>query len=175
VALLERKRLSGLERTLRRFRSFLLKALQNYLANAWDRASASKRGGACEIVLLEEVDSESRFLADGSTEASELVFDRNWAFEIIGEGGFGRVWMAEQREPVRRKIALKIIKLGMDMRQVVRFLDSSSFTEVRWSKRLTTSSRFGDRQRFVRSRQPGQCLAQQRPRRGLRGMKVPAG
>src|SRR5579871_621395 len=37
----------------------------------------------------------------------------------IGEGGFGVVFMAEQREPVRRKVALKIIKLGMDTRQVV--------------------------------------------------------
>lgn len=39
--------------------------------------------------------------------------------EIIGEGGFGTVWMAEQQMPVRRKVALKIIKLGMDTRQVV--------------------------------------------------------
>src|SRR5690606_19856766 len=39
--------------------------------------------------------------------------------EKIGEGGFGVVYMAEQREPVRRKVALKIVKLGMDTRQVV--------------------------------------------------------
>jgi WD40 repeat protein/serine/threonine protein kinase len=39
--------------------------------------------------------------------------------EQIGEGGFGTVWMAEQQEPVRRKVALKIIKLGMDTKQVV--------------------------------------------------------
>ena len=32
--------------------------------------------------------------------------------EQIGEGGFGVVWMAEQEEPVRRRVALKIIKLG---------------------------------------------------------------
>jgi WD40 repeat protein/serine/threonine protein kinase len=37
----------------------------------------------------------------------------------IGEGGFGVVYMAEQREPVRRKVALKIIKPGMDTRQVI--------------------------------------------------------
>jgi len=37
----------------------------------------------------------------------------------IGEGGFGTVFMAEQEEPVRRRVALKIIKLGMDTRQVV--------------------------------------------------------
>jgi serine/threonine protein kinase len=37
----------------------------------------------------------------------------------IGEGGFGVVWMAEQVEPVSRRVALKIIKLGMDTREVI--------------------------------------------------------
>ncbi len=37
----------------------------------------------------------------------------------IGEGGFGSVWMAEQVEPVSRRVALKIIKLGMDTREVI--------------------------------------------------------
>jgi eukaryotic-like serine/threonine-protein kinase len=37
----------------------------------------------------------------------------------IGEGGFGTVFMAEQTEPVRRKVALKVIKPGMDTRQVI--------------------------------------------------------
>ncbi|HZL88264.1 MAG TPA: tetratricopeptide repeat protein, partial [Pirellulaceae bacterium] len=37
----------------------------------------------------------------------------------IGEGGFGVVYMAEQSEPVRRKVALKILKAGMDTREVV--------------------------------------------------------
>jgi len=37
----------------------------------------------------------------------------------IGEGGMGVVYMAEQEEPVRRRVALKIIKLGMDTKQVV--------------------------------------------------------
>jgi serine/threonine protein kinase/WD40 repeat protein len=37
----------------------------------------------------------------------------------IGEGGFGRVFMAEQTEPVHRKVALKIVKAGMDTREVI--------------------------------------------------------
>ena len=37
----------------------------------------------------------------------------------IGEGGFGQVYMAEQKEPVRRKVALKIIKPGMDTKEVI--------------------------------------------------------
>ena len=39
--------------------------------------------------------------------------------ELIGEGGMGRVYMAEQTEGVRRRVALKIIKLGMDTRQII--------------------------------------------------------
>ena len=39
--------------------------------------------------------------------------------QLIGEGGFGVVYMAEQEEPIRRKVALKIIKLGMDTKQVI--------------------------------------------------------
>jgi|GEM_PF-5307167 len=37
----------------------------------------------------------------------------------IGEGGCGVVWMAEQEEPVRRRVALKVIKLGMDTKEVI--------------------------------------------------------
>lgn len=39
--------------------------------------------------------------------------------EEIGEGGMGTVWMAQQTEPVKRLVALKLIKLGMDTRQVI--------------------------------------------------------
>src|SRR3954453_1768007 len=37
----------------------------------------------------------------------------------LGEGGFGTVWMGEQEKPVRRTVALKIIKLGMDTKEVI--------------------------------------------------------
>jgi serine/threonine protein kinase len=47
------------------------------------------------------------------------VIGRYKLLEQIGEGGFGVVFLAEQREPVVRKVALKVIKLGMDTRAVV--------------------------------------------------------
>ncbi len=37
----------------------------------------------------------------------------------IGQGGFGSVWMAEQSKPISRKVALKVIKMGMDTREVI--------------------------------------------------------
>jgi len=52
-------------------------------------------------------------------EASGDQIGRYKLLQEIGEGGFGTVWMAEQLEPVRRKVALKIIKLGMDTRMVI--------------------------------------------------------
>jgi non-specific serine/threonine protein kinase/serine/threonine-protein kinase len=44
--------------------------------------------------------------------------------QLIGEGGMGQVWMAEQRQPVRRRVALKLIKVGMDTREVVARFES---------------------------------------------------
>jgi eukaryotic-like serine/threonine-protein kinase len=56
------------------------------------------------------------------TEFTEKPGDRIGRYKLlekIGEGGCGAVYMAEQEEPVRRRVALKIIKLGMDTRSVV--------------------------------------------------------
>jgi serine/threonine protein kinase/Flp pilus assembly protein TadD len=52
-------------------------------------------------------------------ESAGVRIGRYQLLEQIGEGGFGVVFMAEQTSPVRRRVALKIIKLGMDTRQVV--------------------------------------------------------
>ena len=40
-------------------------------------------------------------------------------FDTLGEGGMGTVYLAEQREPIRRPVALKVVKLGMDTSQVL--------------------------------------------------------
>lgn len=53
------------------------------------------------------------------SEAPGTMIGRYKLLQKIGEGGMGVVYMAEQTEPVKRKVALKIIKLGMDTRQVV--------------------------------------------------------
>jgi tetratricopeptide (TPR) repeat protein len=51
--------------------------------------------------------------------ASKRKIDSYYLIELISEGGMGEVWLAEQKEPVRRRVAIKLIKAGMDTREVV--------------------------------------------------------
>ena len=60
----------------------------------------------------------SSFAASGSEGPGSRI-GHYTLIETIGEGGFGVVYLAEQRQPIRRTVALKILKPGMDTRQVV--------------------------------------------------------
>jgi eukaryotic-like serine/threonine-protein kinase len=44
--------------------------------------------------------------------------------QLVGEGGMGEVWLAEQKAPIRRTVALKLIKVGMDTKAVVARFES---------------------------------------------------
>jgi len=65
--------------------------------------------------FLESNEPEQAFLPEGPG----TVISHYKLLEQIGEGGFGVVFMAEQIEPMRRKVALKIVKPGMDTKQVI--------------------------------------------------------
>ncbi|GAF99428.1 unnamed protein product, partial [marine sediment metagenome] len=54
-----------------------------------------------------------------SIEGPGTKIGRYELLELIGEGGMGLVYLAEQQEPLRRRVALKIVKLGMDTKQVI--------------------------------------------------------
>lgn len=69
--------------------------------------------GGATMLLPAEV------LPTGSFEQPGDVIGPYLLREKLGEGGFGIVWLAEQEQPVRRRVALKIIKAGMDTREVV--------------------------------------------------------
>src|SRR5213079_2457280 len=83
--------------------------------------------------LLQADDEASRFLPDapgadvqrtGAVHPSDDAApgDRIGRYKLlqkVGEGGCGVVYMAEQEEPVRRRVALKVIKLGMDTKSVI--------------------------------------------------------
>ena len=48
-----------------------------------------------------------------------IVAGRYKLLEAIGEGGMGTVWVADQSQPVKRRVALKLIKAGMDSKSVL--------------------------------------------------------
>jgi serine/threonine protein kinase/tetratricopeptide (TPR) repeat protein len=75
-----------------------------------------------ETIDLSDEANELRELIKGAEplpDAPGTMIGRYKVLQQIGEGGFGVVYMAEQEEPVKRKVALKIIKLGMDTKQVI--------------------------------------------------------
>jgi WD40 repeat protein len=80
------------------------------------------------LALLQAHGTDAGFLPDapegGATavSVSEKPGDRIGRYKLlekIGEGGCGVVYMAEQEEPIRRRVAFKVIKLGMDTKQVI--------------------------------------------------------
>jgi len=86
---------------------------------------------AVEDLLSRDADAGSfleRPLLEASTEdslnPSEIFIDHYHLLQLIGEGGMGEVWLAEQKQPIRRRVAIKLIKAGMDTREVVSRFES---------------------------------------------------
>src|SRR5262245_21093417 len=67
-----------------RFRSFLLSALNHFLANEWDRARTHKRGGQHQIISLDEIaSSETGYPLDHQALNPEEQFERQWALTTL--------------------------------------------------------------------------------------------
>src|SRR5450432_937396 len=84
---LKSKAYMQVERTKGKFRSFMLASLKHYMANAWDREQALKRGGDHEFVLLDsEVEAvEALHVCEPATAASddEQAYEQRWANTLI--------------------------------------------------------------------------------------------
>ena len=104
-----------------------------------DRACAGDTSLRHKLVeLLEAHEDDTRLLSEPATPSpgktllvtippSEKPGDRIGRYKLmerIGEGGCGIVYVAEQEQPVRRRVALKVIKLGMDTKQVIARFDA---------------------------------------------------
>ena len=82
--LVSKQSLTGLNREGGKFRSFLLRSLDNFLANEWDRRQAQKRGGGQRALSLNVEDGEARFALDmPSVETPESLFEKRWAFTLL--------------------------------------------------------------------------------------------
>jgi eukaryotic-like serine/threonine-protein kinase len=75
-----------------------------------------------EAPLSPNFDPESTVLNAGS--APSPIVGSYHLLECVGQGGMGEVWLAEQKYPVRRRVALKLIKAGMNTREIVARFES---------------------------------------------------
>ena len=84
--LLEHNWVAKAERSKGRFRSFLLMAMNRFLAKEWRKAKAQKRGGEMRVEPLALETAETRYAAEpASTADPELEFERRWALTLLDQ------------------------------------------------------------------------------------------
>jgi len=84
--LLEKDSLRAVDRSKGKFRSFLLAALEHFLAKDWRRAHAQKRGGQFAFVSLDDGSAETQYLQVPSADLSpEKLFDQQWALTLLDQ------------------------------------------------------------------------------------------
>jgi eukaryotic-like serine/threonine-protein kinase len=120
---------------VQKVRSIFLAAVENHAPAQWasylDEACSGDEELRNRVDELLQAHAESNSLLDNPGPALVATLDEPLRerpgtvigpyklLEHIGEGGFGVVFMAEQQRPVRRKVALKVLKPGMDTKQVI--------------------------------------------------------
>lgn len=81
---LEHSWVANADREKGRFRTFLLSALNHFLANEWDKARAQKRGGGATLLPLEFGPAETRYSREPADNATpEQHFERRWALALL--------------------------------------------------------------------------------------------
>ena len=84
--LVSQQSLSGLRRDGGKFRSFLLKSLDHFLANEWDRVQAQKRGHGQRPLSLDGLEAEARLALNvPDKETPESLFEKRWAFAVLAQ------------------------------------------------------------------------------------------
>jgi len=98
-------------------------AVEELLATQGDAEQFFAESALSLTTLASELESAVAQTKERSELAPEekpgTVIGRYKLLQPIGEGGYGVVYLAEQEQPVRRRVALKVIKLGMDTRNVI--------------------------------------------------------
>jgi len=82
--LLEKNSLGRVTRGRGKFRSFLLAAMNHFLADEWKRARAQKRGGGHRAISLDAHDAETRFEREAVDKVTpERLYEQNWALALL--------------------------------------------------------------------------------------------
>ncbi len=118
-----------------RVRSIFLEAIEHHAPGVWsaflDRACGEEPDLRQRVEVLLRAHDQANSILDvaavppgvtvdqPASEAAGTVIGPYKLLEQIGEGGMGTVWLAQQTEPVKRLVAVKLIKAGMDSRQVI--------------------------------------------------------
>ena len=116
-------------------KSIFLHAVENCARGEWgaylDQACGENAELRRRVMILLDAHQTADSLIDlpeatatlvagsGDSKQRDTVIGSYRLLQPIGEGGMGTVYMAEQTQPVRRTVALKLIKAGMDSRQVL--------------------------------------------------------
>ncbi len=115
-----------------------IRELPSHERVAWLEANCSDPKVQQDVLELLQYDIDDRFMEKpvlapqdhdetysyrpNAPKPSSIFAGRYKLLQVIGEGGFGIVYMAEQMEPVRRRVAIKLLKANMDSKSaVVRF------------------------------------------------------
>jgi len=84
--LVERNLVAHADQSRGRFRTFLLVAMEHFLANEWDKARALKRGGGKQFVPIQTDSAETRYGVEPADERTpEQVFEYNWALALLDQ------------------------------------------------------------------------------------------
>lgn len=84
AVLLEKNYVAAADMERGRFRTFLLAAMNHFLANEWDRAQAKKRGGGVTRFSLDALDAEARYRLEPADSAEpDRSYDRHWAEAVL--------------------------------------------------------------------------------------------
>jgi serine/threonine protein kinase/Flp pilus assembly protein TadD len=117
-------------------KAIFLQAMEQHTPDQWpaflDQACSGQPELRERVKLLLDAHRETGTMAQPSgaegpsphegnamAERPSMIIGPYKLLELIGEGGMGAVWMAQQTEPVKRLVAVKLIKAGMDSKQVI--------------------------------------------------------
>jgi eukaryotic-like serine/threonine-protein kinase len=109
---------------IRREVESLLQSVATSMPNSLGVARGAVVGAVSTAGAGEDGRAPTQSLFGEKSEGHGTLIGRYRLLQKIGEGGMGEVWMAEQKEPIRRRVAVKLVKAGMNSREVISRFES---------------------------------------------------